>query len=102
MANNGTQTKGEKMNYPLNPAQKAILANAGENVNFEGDDNDFGCFMSQLAERHYLAGDVSEAWKCYQNDPMACYGVTFAAWESDMKSRITRHLRDLAGTITTK
>ncbi|WP_417744790.1 hypothetical protein [Rosistilla oblonga] len=82
------------MNYPLNPAQKAILAEAGEDVNFRGDDNDLGCLLSQISLKLFMAGDVVKAWNCYQNDPGACYGVTFSSWESGMKSTVIRHLEN--------
>ena len=82
------------MNYPLNPAQKTILTAAGENVNFRGDDNDLGCLMSQIALKLFMAGEVAQAWNCYQNDPGACYGVTFASWESNMKTMVIRHMEN--------
>jgi hypothetical protein len=84
----------KKMNYRLSPAQKNILAANGKNVNFCGDDNDFGCIMSQIAIGLYMAGKVADAWNCYQNDPTACYGVTFSAWESGMKSMVIRCMQD--------
>jgi hypothetical protein len=79
------------MNYPLNPMQKSILAAAGEDVNFRGDDNDLGCLLSKIALKHYAEGDLLKAWNCYQNDPTACYGVTFAGWEAEMRSVLIRH-----------
>ena len=82
------------MNYPLNPAQKTILAAAGENVNFKGDDNDLGCLMSQIALKHFMAGEITKAFDCYQNNPSACYGVTFAAWESGMKTIVIRYMEN--------
>lgn len=80
------------MNYPLTPAQKSILEENGQDVNFVGDDNDFGCLMSQLGLVYFMSGNIAKAWNCYQNDPGACYGATFAAWESDMKTKVIRHL----------
>jgi hypothetical protein len=84
------------MNYPLNPTQKSILASAGLNVNFKGDDNDFGCLLSRIALERFMSGNILGAWECYQNDPMACYGVTFDAWESSMKTVVIRHLQNEA------
>jgi hypothetical protein len=49
------------MNYPLTPAQKAILAGAGEDVNFVGDDNDFGCILSQITLRLFQEGKIVQA-----------------------------------------
>jgi len=90
-----TQTQKEKtMNYPLTPAQKTILAAAGKNVNFQGDDNDFGCLMSRIALKWFMDGEITKAWNCYQNDPGACYGVTFQAWESGMKTMVIRHMEN--------
>ena len=82
------------MNYPLTPAQKTILSAAREDVNFFGDDNDFSCLMSQVALKFFMRGDVAQAWYCYQNDPSACYGVTFDAWESSMKTMVIRHMEN--------
>ena len=82
------------MNYPLNPAQKSIVAAAGESVNFEGDDNDFGCLMSQIAMKYFMAGEILKAWECYQNDPSACYGVTFSSWQTGMKTIIKQSIEN--------
>jgi hypothetical protein len=82
------------MIYSLNPAQKAILNDAGEDVNFQGDDNDFGCLLSQISLKLFMSGEVTKAWNCYQNDPTACYGVTFSSWESGMKSMVIHHLEN--------
>jgi hypothetical protein len=83
------------MIYPLSPAQKSLLETIGEDVNWKaGDDNDFSCYLSQLALGLYMAGDVATAWKLYQIDPMAVYGVTFAAWDSAMKTSVIRHLEN--------
>jgi hypothetical protein len=99
MTHNNTNTgNGNMTNYQLSPAQKTILAASGENVNFQGDDNDFSCALSRIALTSYMAGDVLNAWRCYQNDPMACYGVTFAAWDSGMKSLVIRHLENERAT----
>lgn len=80
------------MNYPLTPAQKAILAGIGEDVNFEGDDNDFGCLLSQITLQLFMEGKIVQAWNAYHHNPSACYGVTFPAWESSMKSMVLRHI----------
>jgi hypothetical protein len=93
-----TNTKGKTMNYPLNPTQKAILASEGMDVNFKGDDNDFGCLLSQIALARFMSGNVLGAWECYQNDPTACYGATFDAWESSMKTIVIRHLQSEKAT----
>jgi hypothetical protein len=82
------------MNYPLTPAQKAILAGAGEDVNFVGDDNDFGCILSQITLRLFQEGKIVQAWNSYHHNPSACYGVTFPAWEASMKSMVIRHLEN--------
>ena len=81
------------MTYPLNPAQKAILAAAGQDVNFVGDDNDLGCVLSRIELDLFMAGELVRAWDCYHQNPGSCYGVTFDAWESAMKSHVIRHLQ---------
>jgi hypothetical protein len=88
--------RNAKMIYPLSPAQKAIIAEAGYSVNFQGDDNDVACYMGRIALELFMAGKVAESWNCYLNNPLSCYGTTFAAWESSMKTLVVRHLENNA------
>jgi len=88
--------RNAKMIYPLSPAQKAIIAAAGYSVNFQGDDNDVACYMGRIALELFMAGKVAESWNCYLNNPLSCYGTTFAAWESSMKTLVVRHLENNA------
>lgn len=81
-------------NYPLNPFQKQILADNGHDVNFRGDDNDFGCLLSEIATKHFVEGNRAEAWRIYQHDPMACYGTTYSAWENGMLEIAVRRLEN--------
>ena len=79
------------MRYQISPAQKALLVRIGGNVNFEGDDNDFSCYLSNFATDLFIAGDVDTAYECWLNDPLACYGVTRESWYSHMLTIIRRH-----------
>ena len=89
--------KGNEMRtYHLTPAQKNFLSTVNGNINFRGDDNDFSCYLSQLSLQLFIDGKTGQAWTAYQHDPMACFGVTFAAWESGMKTQVIRHLENQA------
>lgn len=84
------------MNYPLSPAQKQILADNGRDVNFAGDDNDFGCLLSEISRELFLKGERLKSFECYNNDPMACFGVTYQAWEKEMLEAIVRRFQNEA------
>ena len=86
------------MLYQINPAQKELLKSIGGNVNFRGDDNDFSCYLSGLATRLFMSGDIETAYKCWMNDPLACYGVTRESWEGHMTETVKRHIENEATT----
>lgn len=79
------------MRYEISPAQKALLARIGGNVNFKGDDNDFSCYLSRFALNLFIAGDKDTAFECWLNDPLACYGVSRESWEGHMEIIVKRH-----------
>ena len=82
------------MQYQVSPMQKAVIERAGGDVNFQGDDNDLSCYLSNLSLDQYRAGNVKLAFELYLAEPLAVYGVTFSAWESSMKSRVILHLEN--------
>lgn len=80
--------------YQINPAQKELLKSIGGNVNFKGDDNDFSCYLSSFATKLFISGDIETAYKCWMNDPMACYGVSRESWENHMTAQVDRHIEN--------
>jgi hypothetical protein len=84
------------MVYQINPAQKELLKAIGGNVNFKGDDNDFSCYLSGFATRLFISGDIDTAYKCWINDPMACFGVSRESWEGHMAAQVSQHIENEA------
>ncbi len=56
--------------FKLNPVQKQIIERANKEW-YNGDDNDFSCWLSSVKMDAYKAGLFDYAFYIHRNDPMA-------------------------------
>ena len=81
--------------YKLNRMQQYILTSNGYSSNFNGDDNDFSCLLSQIALKLFTSNDRDGAYVCFLNDPMAC-DVSRTEWAAGMEAIAKRHAENEA------